>query len=167
MGFSNRFFAQFPTLQYDVTGSGEEKLVTDILKRIRVHSNTLDNKVIYEKYEWEDVDRVDIIAHRFYGDSQLHWVIILINKTLNPFFGFPMSQQELIKFVNSKYGSLSDIHHYENDDGFQVNSTEVGANPITNLEHETTLNDAKRSIKILKPEFITDFVKEFRTLIGR
>jgi len=167
MGFSNKYFKQFPTLQYDISGGGDEKLVTDILKRIRVREETLENNVLYEKYEWEDVDRADIIAHRFYGDSELHWVIILTNKTLNPFFSFPMSRQELLKFVNSKYGNLTDIHHYENSDGFVVNSTEAGAIAINNFEHEDKINDAKRSVKILKPEFVNDFVKEFKSLIGR
>jgi len=163
---SNKYFDQFPFLQYDVVGVKDEKLVTDILKRIRVRSEALEKNVLFDSYFWEDRDRPDIVAHKFYGDSNLHWVIILVNRALNPYFAFPLATADLHKFVVDKHGSLTGIHHYENADGFQVNSTEPGAVAVSNLDYEESINESKRTVKILKPEFVQTFVNEFNNLIN-
>lgn len=163
----NGYFNQFPLLQYDVVGIGEEKLTTDILKRVRVRAETLEKNVLYEQYQWQDSDRTDIVAHKFYGDSNLHWIIILVNKTLNPFFSFPLSTSDLHKFVNDKHGSLTGIHHWEDADEFEVNSTAPGAVSVSNLIFEERLNEKKRGIKILRREFIQKFITEFKILVNR
>lgn len=164
---SNRYFDQFPLLQYDAVGKGDEKLVTDILKRVRVRSESLEKNVLFDTYLWEDSDRPDIVAHKFYGDSNLHWVILLTNKTLNPYFTFPLSTQNLEKLTIDKWTTLTGTHHWEDSNGFIVNSTANGAVAISNLKFEESVNEAKRNVKILKSDFVRDFITEFNTLINR
>ena len=47
----------------------------------------------------------------------------------------------------------------------EVNSTEAGAGPVTNAEYERRIQDKKRQIKILDPQYLDLFLKEFRLLI--
>lgn len=164
---TNRYFDQFPLLQYDVVGKGEEKLVTDILKRIRVRSETLEKNVLFDTYFWEDADRPDIVAHKFYGDSNLQWIILLTNKALNPYFTFPLSIRDLNKLTIDKWKSLTGIHHWEDLNGFEVNATAPGAIAISFLTFEESVNEPKRNVRILKSDFLRDFISEFNTLINR
>jgi hypothetical protein len=44
-----------------------------------------DYETKYFTYEWVETDRIDVIAHRFLGDSSLWWTILDINPEItNP-----------------------------------------------------------------------------------
>ena len=61
------------------------------------------------------------------------------------------------------------VHHYfDTELQYIVDNDPGNLNiiPITNYEHETETNDAKRSIKILPPTYISTFEREFNRLIG-
>ena len=47
----------------------------------------------------------------------------------------------------------------------EVNSTEAGAGVVTNAEYERRIQDKKRQIRVLSPQYLDLFIKEFRTLI--
>ena len=64
------------------------------------------------------------------------------------------------------------VHHYEipQTSGntrikIKVMSTVPGATAVTNLEYEADLNEQKMQIRVLKPEFLNQFVREFTDLI--
>ncbi|MFN9952829.1 MAG: baseplate wedge protein 53, partial [bacterium] len=54
-----------------------------------------------------------------YGDPQLHWVILMINKINDPLFELPLSRDALERKIVKQYGyssiseAYSSIHHYE------------------------------------------------------
>ena len=80
------------------------------------------------------------------------------------------------KYVNDKYTNISGIHHYEitessgdkelKIDVGTVNTDYPTATPITNYEYELARQDTLRRIKLLDPQFVDDFVSEFRELVG-
>ena len=74
----------------------------------------------------------------------------------------------MTKFVTKKYGAanINAIHHYEDSDGYQVDSTASGAVSITNFVHEETVNDAKRTIRIMQPQYVDLVVDEFKRLMA-
>lgn len=162
------YFKKFPIIDYDVKGTGKIFLqVPDILRRIRVRQNIVDNVVIFDKYFIESNERPDIVAFKQYSDSDLYWIILLINGYTNPYYHWPLDYPELTRFVEKKYSSgLSGIHHYEDSDGFVVDSTQGGAIPVTNLIYEEVKNEEYRSIKILKNKFVPDFISEFNSLVN-
>lgn len=43
-----------------------------------------------------DLQRLDLIAHRFYGDSRLWWAIALVNKIKNPLTDLTIGQVLMI-----------------------------------------------------------------------
>jgi len=91
----------------------------------------------------------------------------LTNRALNPYFTFPLSNSNLQKLTIDKWKTLTGTHHFEDTDGFEVNSTAPGAVAVTYLTLEETINEAKRKVKILKGDFLRAFVNEFNTLINR
>jgi hypothetical protein len=162
------YFSYFPTIGYDVRGeknNSRTQAITNVLVRIRKKMNVI-NSAFFEQYFISDGDRADTLAHQVYGDSTLHWVIMYANYMTNPYYDWPLPYFDLQKFVAKKYpDNINGIHHYEDADKYQVDSTASGATAVTNFIYEESLNDSKRSINIIRAEYIPQVIKEFKTLI--
>ena len=117
-----------------------------------------------------------MIADKLYGDTQLHWIVLLFNDIADRYHQWPMTTGALNKYVKDKYTNISGIHHYEitESSGDKLQKIDVGtvntdypsATPITNYEYELARQDILRRIKLLDPQFVDDFVSEFRELVG-
>ena len=163
------YFKYFPVIEYDVRGTKNElsaQVITDILKRVRKKLEIV-NHAYFEQYFVQDGDTPESLAHLIYGDSTLHWIILYGNYMTNPYYDWPLTYFDLQKFVNKKYGvaNINNTHHYEDADKYEVDSTASGATAITNFVHEETLNDAKRSINIIRPEYTYQIISEFKKII--
>ena len=163
------YFTYFPTIGYDVRGKKNDSSVqriTDILKRVRKKLEII-NLAFFEEYFVQDGDTPESLAHQAYDDSQLHWIILYANYMTNPYYDWPLTYFDLQKFVNKKYGvaNINAIHHYEDVDGYEVDSTASGATSVTNFIYEETLNDARRNIKIIRSEYVQQIVSEFKKII--
>lgn len=102
------FFSKFPSLVYDLeVPSGakfaEPKIVTDIFKRISIKQNLKEVGSLFVAYVVKDEDTPDIIAHKLYGSAGLHWVVLMANDIINPFFDWPLSERKLVPFIDKKY----------------------------------------------------------------
>ena len=177
------YFRYFPKIAYDVRGIENDEqfdLITNLLSRVLIKCHgwaDIDNSSYealvgishYEKYIIKDGDRPDTVAHQFYGDSTLHWVVLYANGAdmQQPWYNWPMTQYDLTKFVAKKYGSgnLNAINHYSSG-GFQVDSDAAGATIVTNFGHEQILNDAKRPIRVIGSQYVSLVVDEFKSLMS-
>ena len=162
------YFSYFPTIGYDVRGeknNSRVQAITNVLVRIRKKLNVV-NSAFFEQYFISDGDRADTIAHQMYDDSTLHWVVLYANYMTNPYYDWPLPYFDLQKFVAKKYpDNINGIHHYEDADGYEVDSDASGATAVTNFVYEESLNDSKRTINIIRAEYIPQVIKEFKTLI--
>jgi len=176
------YFTYFPKMSYDLrrtSTNAQNDLVTNIMARVLVKSNSWKqsddqaNELVqaangFVKYIIKDGDRPETVAHQFYGDSTLHWIVLYANgaSMQQPWYDWPMSQYDLTKFVAKKYGSgnLNATHHYESG-GLEVDEDASNATIVTNFGHEQTLNDAKRPIRIIQSEYVSLVVDEFKRLM--
>jgi len=62
-----------------------------------------DNTSVCYEYDIQDSDTPEIIASKFYGDSERHWVVLLFNDIIDPQFDWPLKYDSFIKFVDTKY----------------------------------------------------------------
>lgn len=128
-----------------------------------------------------------------YGDSTLDWLILLPNEILDPYFQWPLSQNQLNDVIRKKYGSVStamaQVHHYEqiiqprtelvNSDGekivvsertLQVDQTtyiSLAANAkreVTAYDYELANNEKYRTISIIDIAYVPSIVDRFRNL---
>jgi hypothetical protein len=168
------YFNYFPTTFYDMYGDTKNlkvKLATNILIRVRKKMN-ITNASYFEQYFIQDGDRADTLAHQFYDDSTLHWLIMYANYMTNPYYDWPMTYYDLDKYVAKKYpNNTNGIHHYEDEMGYIVDLPK-DYNPdsqypkiITNFLYEEELNDKKRVINIIKFEYVNTILVEFKKLI--
>jgi len=174
------YFKYFPNTVYNAVDVNEKKyrLVTNILRRIRKKIE-ITNVSIFEQYFIQDGDRADTLAHQFYGDSTLHWIIMYANYMTNPYYDWPLTYLDLQKYVIKKYGDPNGVHHYEDNDGnivdrypqsigangFFQDTSGPGYNAVTNFIYEEKLNDKKRMIDIIKSQYTSQIVREFKKLV--
>lgn len=161
------YFDNFPTFLYDfeINGKTEFKLIKDITQNVRLRKEILSNITLYDEYDIRDGETPEIIAEKVYGSPLYHWVVMLCNDKYNYIDDFPLPSYELEKHITAKYGAGNeyDTHHYIDNKGFIVDSTQ--GTSVSNYEYETELNESKRRIKLISPSLLNTILKNFKDLI--
>ena len=177
------YFERFPLFAYDIKNNDTYKVLPDILKRVKIRSAIASSSMLFDKYDVKNGERPEDIAFKFYGDAELHWVILMTNNVTDRYYGWPMNDVQFAEFLTDKYGAGSEdaIHHYEitkssgrttgqgpNDYSHlvEVNSDTDNASSISNREYEERDQDKKRQIQLLNKSLLGDFVAEFDRLIA-
>ena len=200
-----KFFRYYPKTFYasnnDVTGVDA---VTNIIARFGFEKKLKENSNAFYKYQIQDGDTPEIIADKYYGNVEYHWVVLLFNDIIDPQFDWPLDYRTMIKFIDEKYTangtantpaqtglawSQVNIHSYykiqkrtTNYSGkFIETKIEVDANTYANIslssssvtlsdntvitinttketkthyDYEIEENENRRTINLLKPEFV-------------
>ena len=81
------FFRQFPKVDYDIRGDKTKVLVTNLTRRTRFRDFTKLNNVAFDFYDVKDGETPEYIANEFYGDPELHWVILMANDIVDYYTG--------------------------------------------------------------------------------
>ena len=169
------YFSQFSTILYDPAGDGSAKLCTDILSRVRVRANMKKEIIMLDPYNVKENETPEIVADKHHGSPYYHWIVMLLNDISDVNHDWVKSTRQLQKYLLTKYteAQLSETHHYEisqtsGDTTTTIeveNSTYPSASIVTNYEYEVALNESKRSIDLLRNDYLTYFVDEFQTSI--
>ena len=175
------YFSKFERGFYDIKGDGNLKLVTDLMTRVKVRDKILNEAMLYDSYDVPSGERPEDTAFKHFGSSQYHWVILLTNNMTDSYYDWPLSEQDFESYIIDKYTNPDAIHHYEvtqssgtqtgngPDDythKIEVNSDAAGAQSISNREYEQRLQDDKRTIKLLSPNYLQTLIEEFNNLVG-
>ena len=182
----------YPSLTNDRNSVYDYQIVKNLFKRAVMRDDIFNDVTSFTKYSVVGDERPDQVADKFYNDSGLDWVILTTNNIVHVRDEWPMGNQDFLTYLNAKYTSeeLSNIHHYETktirdsngtliqpkgltvpenhsitflDNG--VSRTESQLTSFTFLENETRLNDDKRNINILKPEFLGIFLENIADIM--
>ena len=172
------YFDSFPVIPYDAKGNLEYKDVTNLLRRVGLRAMVRSNTLLYDTYDVKEGETPEIIAHKLYGDAELHWVILLVNDITDRYHQWPMSGGQFLDYINDKYSNPDAIHHYETTQTSGDTKVKVevfnevdddaytGLTPITNREFEEQEQDKRRKIRLLDPSFVEQFIDEYKKLIG-
>ena len=170
------YFEKFPVIPYDSEGTYHFKDVTNLLRRVALRANVRTNALLYDTYDVRDGETPESIADKLYGDTNLHYIVMLVNNITDRYHGWPMNGAQFLQYVNDKYSDPNAVHHYEieqtsGDTTIKIdigtdNSNYSSATAITNFEYEQKLQDEKRQIRLLDPQYATQFVEEFENLMG-
>ena len=174
------YFDRFPLMIYDMKNDDNYKLLPDILRRVKQRNAIKSGQFIFDTYDVIDGERPEDIAFKWFGDAQLHWVILMTNNITDRYYQWPMNQPQFEAFITDKYSNPDGIHHYEilkssgNTTGqgpndyshfVEVNSDTDNATSISNRQYEERVRDKNRSIKLLNQKFLNEFLEEFDNLI--
>ena len=168
------YFNPFPTISYDPTGSGYTNTIKDITTRVKVKQWVRNKAAMFAKYDVVDAMTPEMVAFYLYDNAELHWVVLMFNEITNSYYGWPLSRRNFDAFVNSKYENPLATHHYEitqssGDQSVKINveSTVVGSTPVSNLQYEQAIQNKKKQIRVLKPEYLSQFIREFQDLVRK
>ena len=101
-----KYFNYFPTTFYTNSNSSVTlETVTNIIARFSFEKALKENSSAFYPYDIQDGDTPEIIANKYYGSPEKHWIVLLFNDIVDPQFDWPMDQRTIIKFINDKYTS--------------------------------------------------------------
>ena len=183
---------ELPSYSEKRSSSYDTIIVKNLFKRWKVREDFFQNVAAFNKFMVEGDDRPDNVAYQLYEDDQLDWVVLLSNNIINVRDEWPMSQYDFQRYIDNKYDpvQLGQIHHYETKEirlpdgvlalqaGLEVDanftfsysyeSTDYNINDvisISNLEYEIKKNDDKRSIYVIRPEYVNIIISDMREIM--
>ena len=169
------YFQNFPLIPYDSVGNGDYKLVTNILKRVALRAKVRTNTLLFDTYNVLEGQTPEMIADKLYGDPNLHWIGMYVNNITDRYHQWPLTTPQFLAFLNDKYSNPDGLHHYEitQTSGDTTITIDIGtdntehsdATLITNREFEEKRQDTLRSIRLLDPAYVDQFVEEFENLM--
>jgi hypothetical protein len=136
--------------------------------------------MLFDTYKVKEGETPEIIAHKMYGDSELHWIVMLVNNIVDRYHDWPMSTNQFNSYLNQKYvdadgnPDMSGVHHYEidqtsGDTKVTIEVTDLttypSASTVTNYEYEQRRQDRIREIRLLDPRYKDVFVDEYENLM--
>ena len=169
------YFQNFPLIPYDSVGNGQYKLVTNLLKRVALRAKVRTNTLLFDTYNVQEGQTPEMIADKLYGDPNLHWIVMYVNNITDRYHQWPLTTPQFLAFINDKYSNPDGLHHYEitQTSGDTTVTIDIGtdntehssATLITNREFEEKRQDTLRSIRLLDPAYVDQFVEEFENLM--
>lgn len=168
------YFNQFEKINYDVKGNGKYLVMTNLMLNVKIKDKIKEYLVAFDSYDVVAGETPEIISHFYYEDSSLYWVILLTNNIVNYHNQWPLSVPAFEAYLNSKYNDVNQIHHYEiyqtsGDKSVLIklpnNANHPNAIPVTNYNYEEELQKQKAKIRLLRPEYIEKFVREFENIV--
>lgn len=217
-----KYFNFFPTTPYtNSDDSTSYDTVTNIIARFAFETSLKQNSSLFYPYNIQDGDTPETIAYKYYGSAEKHWIVLMFNDIIDPQYDWPLSQRNIITFINDKYSkngaanttpqtgivwaqSVNNVKAYyktvtrlssKSTKNQIVEKIQIDANTYTNLNVGTTLytlkdgskvtetidkqkqtyydyeidtNEAKRKIKLLRAEYVTEkgLMNEFKRIIS-
>ena len=178
------YFSKFPLTAYDIKGNSILKLLPDILRRVKLRSVIKSGGMLFDKYDVKEGEKPEDVAFKWFGDPELHWVILMTNNVTDRYYGWPLNSVQFAEYLTDKYGAGNEdaIHHYEvtQDSGrttgqgpsdyshkVEVTSDTDNASSISNREYEERDQDKKRQIQLLDKSLLGDFIAEVDRLVAQ
>ena len=167
------YFNNLPTIEYGT------KVARNLITRPKIKEFILGNPNVIYDYVIKDGERPDIIANAYYGDSNFVWLIFLANNIVDPYYDWPLTQEQFKDFIIDKYGSVetakSTIKHYKHKtkgtfitkETYDLNATmlKILASDYESVDvykFEDEANEAKRSIKLIDARLATSAFAKLR-----
>jgi hypothetical protein len=103
------YFKEFPSFLYDFKhedGTVRTEIVKDVTRNVRIKKDILSNIALYDEYDLVDGDTPEIIAEKFYGNPEYHWVVMLTNEKFDWLADYPLTETEITKHIIRTYNPV-------------------------------------------------------------
>lgn len=161
------YFSEFPSVPYIFYNNKSPVLVKDILRRIVISNELKEATQLQIDYVVEDGQTAEEIADKIYGGAENSYIVYLMNDIRDIYDQWPLSVNQFQRMMDEKYDDPDGIHHIEDGYGNVVDSDydRFDRVVITNVDYESKINESKREIKLLKPEYLNTIKEEFQEII--
>ena len=168
--------------------------VKNLFRRTKLRDDLQNVFTLFDKYEIPDEFRPENVAEDFYGNDELDWVVLTTAGIVNVRNEWPLNNRDIFDYSFEKYGNNlnatrffetkeiknssgsiilekgkvvdSDFvfKYYDTNGIVEVKGTNVRTG-VSNYDYEVRLNEEKRSIFVLKPEYLQQFLSDFRDIM--
>lgn len=189
------YFSLLPNFQYinPVQTGGRKKQYVEaknLFMRMKIKDSAAVYATNFTKYSIEEGERPDNVALKLYGDPNYDWVVLLTANIINARDEWPLSTRLLYDYAADKYEEdLNATRHFETkeikdskgrlllpggqvvDSTFRIPDPEnpgLTINPtvgVSNWLVEVRKNNEKRTIRVLRKEYLSSFVGEVRDFL--
>ena len=169
--------------------------VKNLFRRVKIRDALQNVFTIFDKYEIPDEFRPENVAEDFYGNDELDWVVLITANITNVRNQWPLNNRDIYEYSLEKYGSalnatrlfetkevkdsknniiLEQGKVVDSDFEFKYYDTTTGVvtvkgtsvrTGISNFDYEVRLNNEKRNIYLLKPDYLQQFLNDFRDIM--
>ena len=115
------YFKSFPYTFYSLDNTTTVQVVTNLTTRITLSDEVKNNLSLFDEYDIKDGETPELVADKFYGNPELHWLVLHYNEIIDPRFDWPLDTNNLNRYVAGKYANVNGIHHYEDANGNYAN----------------------------------------------
>ena len=168
--------------------------VKNLFRRTKLRDDLQNVFTLFDKYEIPDEFRPETVAEDFYGNDELDWVVLTTAGIVNVRNEWPLNNRDIFDYSFEKYGDnlnatrffetkeiknssgsiiLEKVRvvdsdfvfkYYDTNGIVEVKGTNVRTG-VSNYDYEVRLNEEKRSIFVLKPEYLQQFLSDFRDIM--
>lgn len=101
------YFNKFPIINYRNLGKHDKdqtrRVARDIVRRVAFSSRLKDEGAMYADYLIKESERPEHIAEKIYGKPEYHWVVLLFNDIINPYYEWPLADSAIENYIKKKY----------------------------------------------------------------
>jgi len=129
------YFKSFPYTFYSLDDASTVQVVTNITNRVALSDEVKNNLGLFDEYDIKDGETPELVADKFYNNSELHWLVLHYNEIIDPRFDWPLDTNNLNRYVSSKYADVNATHHFEDANGNYTNGNAyiLSSNAFTNF----------------------------------
>ena len=168
--------------------------VKNLFRRTKLRDDLQNVFTLFDKYEIPDEFRPETVAEEFYGNDELDWVVLTTAGIVNVRNEWPLNNRDIFNYSFEKYGDNlnatrffetkeiknssgsiilekgkvvdSDFvfKYYDTNGIVEIKGTNVRTG-VSNYDYEVRLNEEKRRIFVLKPEYLQQFLNDFRDIM--
>jgi hypothetical protein len=97
----SRYFSKYPLTQY------QGKTVRDISRRSKIRDELSGDPYIFLPYTVREGEKPETIAQLYYGSVDDTWLVLLANNMTDPYYDWPMDDEEFNQYFIDKYSEIS------------------------------------------------------------
>ena len=168
------YFNKFPLIKRN------KETVVDITRRAKLSNSVTATQ--YLPYTIKEGLRPEDVAHLYYDDAELAWLVLLANNIIDPYTDWPKSQSNLDNYIRKQYATQADatgeavitwaqntsitdnIVHYKSKfvPDIKINHATYVANPTAEwqavrvYDYEFQLNEKRRIISLFNRNFVNE-----------
>lgn len=176
------YFSQMGTAWINYQ-DGTTRLTNDITKFVTFKNLWKNDPRVQLQYQIKDGDMTHTISNNLYGTVDHWWTVQLFNDIWNFDDQWPRSYDGLNKYIAKKYplNDPGDVHHYVAANGTVVDLLAVkikynvsadrdaiyvaNLTPVTIYDYEQAVNEQKRNIILIDPDYIDVVVTQYESLM--
>lgn len=170
-----------PRTEYSI--QGVDYILTNLSANVNISTKTSKSLSLFIDHQILDGQSARDISSLLYENDTYYWTIFVVNGMTNSVNDWPKSENEIYKQIVAEYGydDVDTVIAYADPSGnqvdivglrFQESIEDVVSDssiisiynliPVTRFEIEKMKNDLKRQVKLIDPDYISEFIIRYR-----